>query len=119
MRHGNGSARLEPGLKKGRAQPSASSIVRAGRAASDLPGLEADLPPSLRPQFATLVDGVPRHCAEWLCEVNFDGYRMEGGAQWTIVNIEPRLKVANAPWEEAAPQALVRPMNVLGFYPKS
>lgn len=48
----------------------------AASAASKLPGLEADLPPSLKPQLATLVDGVPRHGDDWLYEVKFDGYRM-------------------------------------------
>ncbi|PTN50458.1 hypothetical protein DAI43_16815 [Achromobacter xylosoxidans] len=43
-------------------------------AASKLPGLEADLPPSLKPQLATLVDGVPRHGDDWLYEVKFDGW---------------------------------------------
>ncbi len=45
--------------------------------------------------------------------------QLEGGAQWTIVNIQPRLKVANAPWAEATPQTLAQPMKVLGFLPKS
>jgi len=41
-----------------------------------LPGVEAELPASLKPQLATLVDGVPRHGEDWLYEVKFDGYRM-------------------------------------------
>lgn len=47
-----------------------------GRASSGLPGIEAELPKSLKPQLATLVDGVPRHGDDWLYEVKFDGYRM-------------------------------------------
>jgi bifunctional non-homologous end joining protein LigD len=43
---------------------------------STLPGQEADMPGSLKPQLATLVDGIPRRGDDWLYEVKFDGYRM-------------------------------------------
>ena len=41
-----------------------------------LPGVAADLPTHLKPQLATLVDGVPHHAPDWLYEMKFDGYRM-------------------------------------------
>ncbi len=41
-----------------------------------LPGVAADLPAQLKPQLATLVDGVPRHASDWLYEMKFDGYRL-------------------------------------------
>ncbi|WP_447577069.1 DNA ligase D [Achromobacter kerstersii] len=44
--------------------------------ASTLPGQETDMPGSLKPQLATLVDGIPRRGDDWLYEVKFDGYRM-------------------------------------------
>lgn len=41
-----------------------------------LPGQAADLPDSMKPQLATLADGVPGGAADWLYEVKFDGYRL-------------------------------------------
>lgn len=41
-----------------------------------LPGVPADVFPSLRPQLATLVDRIPSRGDDWLYEVKFDGYRM-------------------------------------------
>jgi len=41
-----------------------------------LPGIAADLPAQLKPQLATLVDGVPQHAPDWLYEMKFDGYRL-------------------------------------------
>ncbi len=41
-----------------------------------LPGVAADLPAQLKPQLATLVDGVPQHAQDWLYEMKFDGYRL-------------------------------------------
>jgi len=41
-----------------------------------LPGEAAELPPVLKPQLATLVDGVPSHASDWLYEMKFDGYRL-------------------------------------------
>ncbi|CAB3647485.1 DNA ligase D [Achromobacter pestifer] len=41
-----------------------------------LPGEDAELPATLAPQLATLVDGVPAEPADWLFEIKFDGYRL-------------------------------------------
>ncbi|MFJ3460209.1 DNA ligase D [Achromobacter spanius] len=41
-----------------------------------LPGVAAELPAQLKPQLATLVDGVPKHAPDWLYEMKFDGYRL-------------------------------------------
>lgn len=66
---------MGPRLRNGNAR----STGRSGRGSSSavaLPGVAAELPPSLKPQLASLVDGVPRHGEDWLYEVKFDGYRM-------------------------------------------
>jgi bifunctional non-homologous end joining protein LigD len=41
-----------------------------------LPGVARAMPATLKPQLATLVDGVPPHAADWIYEVKFDGYRV-------------------------------------------
>jgi bifunctional non-homologous end joining protein LigD len=41
-----------------------------------LPGEKSELPATLQPQLATLVDGVPGDAADWLFEIKFDGYRL-------------------------------------------
>ncbi len=45
-------------------------------AAPRLPGQAADCPGMLKPQLATLVEGVPDPSPEWLYEMKFDGYRL-------------------------------------------
>ena len=41
-----------------------------------LPGEAADSPKLLKPQLATLVEGVPDPAPDWLYEMKFDGYRL-------------------------------------------
>ncbi|MFY2640994.1 DNA ligase D [Achromobacter insuavis] len=42
-----------------------------------LPGVAAALPDRLKPQLATLIEGVPRQAdPDWLYEMKFDGYRL-------------------------------------------
>ncbi len=45
---------------------------------SALPGqaIAADLPHTLRPELATLVDSPPEDADEWIYEIKFDGYRI-------------------------------------------
>ena len=51
--------------------------VRAGaEAAKAAPALKSELPESLSPQLATLVDQPPSSAQDWLFEVKFDGYRL-------------------------------------------
>ncbi len=57
-------------------RPAVRTSRGGGGTSSGLPGSQAELPESLKPQLATLVDGVPRHGDDWLYEVKFDGYRM-------------------------------------------
>jgi bifunctional non-homologous end joining protein LigD len=38
--------------------------------------VKADLPDTLNPELATLVDGPPTQPEEWIYEIKFDGYRM-------------------------------------------
>ncbi len=54
------------------ARPSKRNIL------SHLPSgaVEADLPRTLQPQLATLVDALPSDPAEWVYEIKFDGYRI-------------------------------------------
>lgn len=78
------------GQRKSKAKPAAKTDAKARKtarpkdspvAAPDeqppaLPGEAAELPKLLKPQLATLVDGVPRHAQDWLYEMKFDGYRL-------------------------------------------
>ncbi|KRC80554.1 ATP-dependent DNA ligase [Achromobacter sp. Root83] len=56
--------------------PEAPEASEAQPQAHVLPGEAAELPKLLKPQLATLVDGVPRHAEDWLYEMKFDGYRL-------------------------------------------
>ena len=58
--------------------PAAKQRGTATRPANDaaIPGQAADLPEQLKPQLATLVDGVPRDARDWIYEVKYDGYRI-------------------------------------------
>ncbi|ANN66049.1 DNA ligase D [Bordetella bronchialis] len=47
-----------------------------GAGGRKLPGVARALPATLKPQLATLVDGVPPNTADWVYEVKFDGYRI-------------------------------------------
>ena len=62
------------------AQAPPDAQARDGKADEDdderLPGVAAELPALLKPQLATLVDGVPTHASDWLYEMKFDGYRL-------------------------------------------
>lgn len=59
------------------ARSSASAREKHNRAVG-LPekAVEADLPSTLQPELATLVDELPAHPADWLYEIKFDGYRI-------------------------------------------
>lgn len=55
--------------------PAASPPPEASE--SHLPGVAAPLPDQLKPQLATLVEGVPRQAdQDWIYEMKFDGYRL-------------------------------------------
>ncbi len=56
--------------------PNKTPPQHAANAQPALPGVAADLPAQLKPQLATLVDGVPQHAPDWLYEMKFDGYRL-------------------------------------------
>jgi bifunctional non-homologous end joining protein LigD len=66
-----------------RSKPQARA-VNATESTAALPGKAAPLPVSLKPQLATLVDGVPRGADDWSYEMKFDGYRilarLDGGS---------------------------------------
>jgi bifunctional non-homologous end joining protein LigD len=52
--------------------------VSGGKKKMDLPAgaIKADLPHSLSPELATLVDEPPVDSAEWVYEIKLDGYRV-------------------------------------------
>ena len=58
--------------------PAAARPAARKRTRSALPdgAVAADLPETLSPELATLVDGPPTDPADWLYEIKFDGYRM-------------------------------------------
>ncbi|CUJ28604.1 DNA ligase D [Achromobacter xylosoxidans] len=59
------------------ASPSSSAPPSSDAGAAGLPGEAAPLPELLKPQLATLVEGVPRQAGDdWIYEMKFDGYRL-------------------------------------------
>lgn len=59
------------------ASPSSSAPPSSDAGTAGLPGEEAPLPEMLKPQLATLVEGVPRQAGDdWIYEMKFDGYRL-------------------------------------------
>ena len=67
-------SRKQAGTGKTRTERRNPATASAGEPA--LPGVASDLPDMLKPQLATLVDGVPRQAQDWLYEMKFDGYRL-------------------------------------------
>lgn len=66
-----------------RTKTASSSLGRPKRKATQtpavdqpLPGQAAPLPRQMKPQLATLVEGVPRDAQHWLYEMKYDGYRI-------------------------------------------
>jgi len=55
-----------------------------------LPGEDAPLPATLKPQLATLVDSVPPDPDAWVFEIKFDGYRMLARIEDTHVQLFTR-----------------------------
>ncbi len=60
-----------------------SKILKKTKSPTSLPDLDmpsnavkGELPGTLKPQLATLVDGPPNDSAEWAYEIKFDGYRL-------------------------------------------
>ena len=88
------SAKGKPAAKKAAsaAQPAAKAAVKAGGKPAPKTGVkaaakksqpvmpeeavEAELPPSIAPELATLVDKPPTEPAGWIFEIKFDGYRL-------------------------------------------
>jgi bifunctional non-homologous end joining protein LigD len=69
-----GAKATKAAAKRASAKPPSRADDAAGGAA--LPGVAAELPATLKPQLATLVDAVPSHGGDWLYEVKYDGYRL-------------------------------------------
>nr|WP_314545960.1 DNA ligase D [uncultured Massilia sp.] len=56
--------------------PAAAKPARARRGAMPEGAVKAELPATLTPELATLVDAPPQKPEEWIYEIKFDGYRM-------------------------------------------
>jgi len=82
------------------ASPSETETVPRSRRKTDalssvsaqttLPGEDAPLPATLKPQLATLVDTVPPDSDAWVFEIKFDGYRMLARIEETQVQLFTR-----------------------------
>jgi len=62
------------GMPKAQDRAAAASSAEAGAAAAA--GEKAELPATLAPELATLVDKPPANPEDWLFEIKFDGYRI-------------------------------------------
>jgi bifunctional non-homologous end joining protein LigD len=62
--------------KKTAASKAAAPKTRAGAAALPPEAVPAELPATLAPELATLVDKPPATPEDWIFEIKFDGYRM-------------------------------------------
>ncbi|VWX57728.1 3'-phosphoesterase / DNA ligase D / DNA repair polymerase (fragment) [Burkholderiales bacterium 8X] len=60
----------------GAAEASTGNTTRQRASTAGLPGQAAELPAALKPQLATLVEGVPGNPKDWLFEIKYDGYRL-------------------------------------------
>ncbi|ARP95027.1 DNA ligase D [Bordetella genomosp. 13] len=73
-----------------------------------MPGVASDMPRTLKPQLATLVDRAPASAADWLYEIKYDGYRILA----RIENGQARLYTRNGhDWTDRMPhlaEALAR-----------
>ncbi|HEU4851495.1 MAG TPA: DNA ligase D [Telluria sp.] len=77
----NGTASKKPAAKKPAAKTAAADAApakstRAKKAAMPASALKAELPDTLKPELATLVDKPPASPADWIFEIKFDGYRL-------------------------------------------
>lgn len=57
-------------------EPAGSASAKKGAGAVVEKSVKADLPLTLRPELATLVDTPPEDADEWIYEIKFDGYRI-------------------------------------------
>ncbi|MEO6354490.1 MAG: non-homologous end-joining DNA ligase, partial [Burkholderiaceae bacterium] len=85
------AARMESGAAKDgqQARPKAA-VAKPGAMAMPVGAVKADLPASLAPQLATLVDRPPSDSAEWLYEIKYDGYRMLARLQGRKIALHTR-----------------------------
>jgi bifunctional non-homologous end joining protein LigD len=70
------AVKSEPAAKTANAAPAPEPkpAARGGKAPPE--AVKADLPATLAPELATLVDQPPANPEEWIFEIKFDGYRM-------------------------------------------
>lgn len=80
LRTSKPTASSSPRSKTGKTRTQTTSAESKPSHASDsvrsLPGEAAPLPDQMKPQLATLVDGVPRGAKDWVYEMKYDGYRL-------------------------------------------
>ncbi|CAB3627622.1 DNA ligase D [Achromobacter marplatensis] len=78
-----------PAKARPQAEPKEDRAISKGDEAA-LPGQAADLPASLKPQLATLADGIPPGSDDWLYELKFDGYRLLARLDGDTVTLHTR-----------------------------
>ncbi|WP_459614117.1 DNA ligase D [Bordetella sp. 2513F-2] len=76
-----------------------------------VPGVAARLPATLKPQLATLVEGIPADPAGWLFEMKLDGYRLLARVQRRSVKLYTR---NGNDWTDRLPH-LARAVRELGL----
>ena len=75
--------------------------------------VKAELPATLQPQLATLVDGPPNDPSEWVYEIKLDGYRMLARIEEGTVRLFTR---NGNDWSHKLPN-LVKAMKSMGLKP--
>ena len=78
-----------PAKARPQAGPKEDRAISKGDEAA-LPGQAAELPASLKPQLATLADGIPPGSEDWLYELKFDGYRLLARLDGDTVTLHTR-----------------------------
>ena len=63
---------------------------RKQNTAGRIPGVETDMPETVKPQLATLATALPKNPADWIYETKFDGYRIMARVQGTKVHLFTR-----------------------------
>ena len=68
--------KAEPAAKAAAAAKPAAKSAKSSKNAMPEEAVKADLPATLSPELATLVDKPPTTPEDWIFEIKFDGYRM-------------------------------------------
>lgn len=77
-------------LRKTKAAPRHRAKTAEDKGTTALPGDAAELPAALKPQLATLSEGMPPRPEDWLYELKFDGYRLLARLDGDRINLYTR-----------------------------